>query len=72
MVLSCSYVIDDTTSIFLLNDGALAGDVKDFLVKQDRCLEVGIDKDKFPGRGALLQKEQEQKEQNKDKSKKEL
>ena len=45
-------------SIFMVEDGALAGRVKDYLVKQDRCLEVSIDKEKYPGRGALLQKEQ--------------
>jgi len=36
----------------MLKDGAKAWEIKDFLVKQDRCEVVSIDNQDYPGKGA--------------------
>ena len=33
----------------MIQDGALAYEIKEFLIKQDRCLEVTIDSEQYPG-----------------------
>jgi hypothetical protein len=43
------YLMDEKQAIFMINDGATAWEIKNFLVKQDRCLEVTIDNEVFPG-----------------------
>lgn len=43
------YLMDEKQAIFMVNDGATAWEIKDFLIKQDRCLEVTIDQETFPG-----------------------
>lgn len=43
------YMLEHNKAIFMVNDGATAWDIKDFLVKQDRCLQVVIDNETFPG-----------------------
>ena len=35
-----------------VKDGANSFDVKDFLIKQDRCAEVTIDQQSWKGKGA--------------------
>ena len=42
-------MIDESQAIFYLMDGAMAGEIKDFLIKQERCKEVTIDSQKYPG-----------------------
>jgi hypothetical protein len=42
-------MMDNKQAIFMLQDGALAGEIKDYLVKQERCEEVMVDNEKFPG-----------------------
>ncbi|CAF1017587.1 unnamed protein product [Rotaria magnacalcarata] len=46
------FVVDDNRILFLLKDGSQAFEVKDFLVKQDRCKEVTIDNRPYYGKGA--------------------
>jgi hypothetical protein len=43
------YVIDENQAIFMIKDGAYAWEIKDFLIKQERCEEVTIDQEKFAG-----------------------
>jgi hypothetical protein len=44
------YVVGENRVIFMLKDGAMAWEVKDFLVKQDRCEEVTIEGKSYPGK----------------------
>ncbi|ESO85076.1 hypothetical protein LOTGIDRAFT_76483, partial [Lottia gigantea] len=46
------YVVGANRVIFMLKDGSKAWEIKDFLIEQDRCLEVTIENQNFPGRGA--------------------
>jgi len=50
------YVVGDNRVLFSLNDGAKAWDVKDFLMTQERCAEVTIEGQTFPGPGASTAK----------------
>lgn len=36
----------------MLRDGSMAWEVKDFLVSQDRCMEVTVEGQVFPGKAA--------------------
>ena len=36
----------------MLRDGSMAWEVKDFLVSQDRCLDVTVEGQVFPGKAA--------------------
>lgn len=38
--------------IFMLRDGSLAWEVKDFLVSQERCMDVTVEGQVFPGNAA--------------------
>lgn len=38
-------------AIFLLRDGSYAWEIKDFLVNQDRCAEVTLEGQMYPGKG---------------------
>ncbi|CAD5122435.1 DgyrCDS10859 [Dimorphilus gyrociliatus] len=44
------YVIEKNRAIFSVPDGSKAWDVKDFLIKQDRCLLVTIDGKEYYGK----------------------
>lgn len=46
------YVVGSNRALFLLKDGAKAWEVKDFLVKQERCEVVTIEGKDYPGRGS--------------------
>lgn len=50
----------------MINDGYLAWEIKDFLVKQDQCEEVTIDQEKFDGKGKLDQLKSEKKNKKKE------
>ena len=43
------YIVEDDRAIFMVKDGSLVYEIKDFLVKQEKCLEVTIDNEKFDG-----------------------
>lgn len=71
------YIIEDNRAIFMINDGSLAWEIKDFLVKQNECEEVAIDKETFDGKGKLdrlkrEKKEKREKEKKDKEAKKEL
>lgn len=38
--------------IFMLRDGSVAWEVKDFLVSQERCVDVTVEGQVFPGKAA--------------------
>ncbi|KAK3095072.1 hypothetical protein FSP39_009919 [Pinctada imbricata] len=46
------YVVGSNRVIFMLKDGAMAWEIKDFLIDQDRCEEVTIEGQSYPGKGA--------------------
>lgn len=45
------YMIGENRAIFMVKDGANSFQVKDYLIKQDRCLEVTIDQQSWKGKG---------------------
>jgi len=49
------YMIESNRAIFMVKDGANSFEVKDFLVKQERCAEVTIDQQTWKGKGAGAQ-----------------
>ncbi|GFN82615.1 LDLR chaperone MESD [Plakobranchus ocellatus] len=55
------YVVGSDRVLFMLKDGSKAWEVKDFLVKQERCSEVTIEGQNFPGAAAAKEKEQAKK-----------
>ena len=57
-------------AIFMLRDGGYAWEIKDFLVSQDRCADVTLEGQVYPGTGGGS-KEKNQTKQEKGKKKKE-
>lgn len=51
-------MVGSNRAIFMLRDGSMAWEVKDFLVKQDRCLDVTVEGQVFPGMASEGQAEQ--------------
>ncbi|XP_053387074.1 LRP chaperone MESD-like [Mercenaria mercenaria] len=60
------YVVSENRVIFMLKDGSMAWEVKDFLVNQDRCEEVTIEGKSYPGKGASKDKKENQPSKKKD------
>jgi hypothetical protein len=50
------HVIDDNRILLVLTDGSQGFEIKDFLIKQDRCKEVTIDNRPYYGKGATVSK----------------
>ncbi|CDQ99195.1 unnamed protein product [Oncorhynchus mykiss] len=50
--LYCRFVVGSNRVIFMLRDGSFAWEVKDFLVAQERCAEVTVEGQVFPGKAA--------------------
>ncbi|XP_029952909.1 LRP chaperone MESD-like [Salarias fasciatus] len=46
------FVVGSNRVIFMLRDGSMAWEVKDFLVSQDRCVDVTVEGQVFPGKAA--------------------
>ncbi|XP_053173369.1 LRP chaperone MESD [Scomber japonicus] len=46
------FVVGSNRVIFMLRDGSMAWEVKDFLVGQERCAEVTVEGQVFPGKAA--------------------
>lgn len=49
---SCRFVVGSNRVIFMLRDGSMAWEVKDFLVSQERCMDVTVEGQVFPGKAA--------------------
>ncbi|XP_073424764.1 LRP chaperone MESD [Dendrobates tinctorius] len=45
------FMVGPNRAIFMLRDGAYAWEVKDFLVGQDRCADVTLEGQVYPGKG---------------------
>ncbi|XP_076743297.1 LRP chaperone MESD [Maylandia zebra] len=46
------FVVGSNRVIFMLRDGSFAWEVKDFLVAQERCVDVTVEGQVFPGKAA--------------------
>ncbi|XP_040021827.1 LRP chaperone MESD [Gasterosteus aculeatus] len=46
------FVVGSNRVIFMLRDGSVAWEVKDFLVGQERCMDVTVEGQVFPGKAA--------------------
>ncbi|XP_049573480.1 LRP chaperone MESD isoform X2 [Syngnathus scovelli] len=46
------FVVGSNRVIFMLRDGSLAWEVKDFLLTQEHCLDVTVEGQVFPGKAA--------------------
>ncbi|KAM8974842.1 LRP chaperone MESD [Pelodytes ibericus] len=46
------FIVGPDRAIFMLRDGSYAWEVKDFLVKQERCADVTVEGQVYPGKGA--------------------
>ncbi|XP_054626931.1 LRP chaperone MESD [Dunckerocampus dactyliophorus] len=66
------FVVGSNRVIFMLRDGSLAWEVKDFLLTQERCLEVTVEGQVFPGKAASKDngKHEQQNDANAKKTKK--
>lgn len=49
---SCRFVVGSNRVIFMLRDGSVAWEIKDFLVSQERCVDVTVEGQVFPGKAA--------------------
>ncbi|XP_007519413.1 LRP chaperone MESD [Erinaceus europaeus] len=45
------FIVGSDRAIFMLRDGSYAWEIKDFLVGQDRCAEVTLEGQVYPGKG---------------------
>lgn len=45
------FIVGSNRAIFMLRDGAYAWEIKDFLVSQDRCADVTLEGQVYPGKG---------------------
>ncbi|KAH9509686.1 hypothetical protein Btru_044244 [Bulinus truncatus] len=59
------YVVGSNRVLFMMKDGSKAWEIKDFLVKQERCEEVTIEGQAYPGAGASKKGGDEPKESGK-------
>ncbi|KAM6950416.1 LRP chaperone MESD [Lycodopsis pacificus] len=46
------FVVGSNRVIFMLRDGSVAWEVKDYLVSQERCMDVTVEGQVFPGKAA--------------------
>lgn len=52
MLSLCRFVVGSNRAIFMLRDGSYAWEIKDFLVAQDRCADVTVEGQVYPGKAA--------------------
>lgn len=45
------FIVGSDRAIFMLRDGSYAWEIKDFLVSQDRCADVTLEGQVYPGKG---------------------
>lgn len=64
------FIVGSDRAIFMLRDGSYAWEIKDFLVGQDRCADVTLEGQVYPGKGGGG-KEKNKTKQEKGKKKKE-
>ncbi|KFO34651.1 LRP chaperone MESD [Fukomys damarensis] len=64
------FIVGSDRAIFMLRDGSYAWEIKDFLISQDRCADVTLEGQVYPGKGGGS-KEKNKTKQEKGKKKKE-
>lgn len=50
--LSSRFIVGSNRAIFMLRDGGYAWEIKDFLINQERCADVTLEGQVYPGKGA--------------------
>ncbi|XP_078386601.1 LRP chaperone MESD [Cetorhinus maximus] len=50
------FVVGSDRAIFMLRDGSYAWEIKDFLINQDRCADVTVEGQVYPGKAAEKKK----------------
>ncbi|NXJ73439.1 MESD protein, partial [Trogon melanurus] len=60
------FIVGSNRAIFMLRDGGYAWEIKDFLINQERCADVTLEGQVYPGKGA----EESEKAKNKTKPEK--
>ncbi|NWR69104.1 MESD protein, partial [Centropus unirufus] len=60
------FIVGSNRAIFMLRDGGYAWEIKDFLISQERCADVTLEGQVYPGKGA----EESEKVKNKTKPEK--
>ncbi|NXN19183.1 MESD protein, partial [Indicator maculatus] len=60
------FIVGSNRAIFMLRDGGYAWEIKDFLISQERCADVTLEGQVYPGKGA----EESEKGKNKTKPEK--
>lgn len=63
----CRFIVGADRAIFMLRDGSYAWEIKDFLVSQDRCADVTLEGQVYPGRGGGGHKNKTKQEKGKKK-----
>jgi hypothetical protein len=66
------YIMESNKAIFMVDDGATAWEIKNFLIKQERCLEVLIDQETYPGLHAKKEEKKKSSKESEAKQKPEL
>ncbi|XP_039112788.1 LRP chaperone MESD [Hyaena hyaena] len=61
------FIVGADRAIFMLRDGSYAWEIKDFLVSQDRCADVTLEGQVYPGRGGGGHKSKTKQEKGKKK-----
>ncbi|KAF2977709.1 hypothetical protein EK904_007677 [Melospiza melodia maxima] len=46
------FIVGSNRAIFMLRDGGYAWEIKDFLISQERCADVTLEGQVYPGKGA--------------------
>ncbi|NWX82567.1 MESD protein, partial [Nothoprocta ornata] len=46
------FIVGPNRAIFMLRDGGYAWEIKDFLINQERCADVTLEGQVYPGKGA--------------------
>uniref|UniRef100_A0A8D2BAI8 LRP chaperone MESD n=1 Tax=Sciurus vulgaris TaxID=55149 RepID=A0A8D2BAI8_SCIVU len=64
------FIVGSDRAIFMLRDGSYAWEIKDFLISQDRCADVTLEGQVYPGKGGGS-KDKNKTKQEKGKKKKE-
>ncbi|XP_068597993.1 LRP chaperone MESD [Brachionichthys hirsutus] len=59
------FVVGSNRAIFMLRDGSMAWEVKDFLTAQERCLDVTVEGQVFPGKASKNDVDQKKKKKKK-------
>lgn len=51
-IFSSRFIVGSNRAIFMLRDGGYAWEIKDFLINQERCADVTLEGQVYPGKGA--------------------